>query len=114
MLRSTLLAAALAPAFVLGAGAANAQTEIAWWHAMGGRLGEVVNEIATRFNASQSDYKITPIFKGNYEETLTATIAAFRAGSLQLFQVVFTHGDNNQLPQSRQELYTFPATPEGV
>ncbi|RBP76214.1 SAM-dependent methyltransferase [Marinobacter nauticus] len=45
---------------------------------------------------------------------LAGSIAAFRAGSLQLFQVVFTHGDNNQLPQSRQELYTFPATPEGV
>ncbi len=92
MLRSTLLAAALAPAFVLGAGAANAQTEIAWWHAMGGRLGEVVNEIATRFNASQSDYKITPIFKGNYEETLTATIAAFRAGEQPNIVQVFDAG----------------------
>ncbi|KPQ29848.1 MAG: cyclopropane-fatty-acyl-phospholipid synthase [Marinobacter excellens HL-55] len=45
---------------------------------------------------------------------LAGSIAAFRAGSLQLFQVVFTHGDNNQLPQTRQELYTFPATPEGA
>lgn len=45
---------------------------------------------------------------------LAGSIAAFRTGSLQLFQVVFTHGDNNQLPQSRQDLYTFPATPEGV
>src|SRR5690554_272101 len=45
---------------------------------------------------------------------LAGSVAAFRAGSLQLFQVVFTHGDNNQLPQSRQDLYAFPATPEGV
>ncbi|MEM8751921.1 MAG: extracellular solute-binding protein [Pseudomonadota bacterium] len=57
-----------------------AQTEITWWHAMGGQLGEAVNKIAEDFNASQSDYKITPIFKGTYEETLTAGIAAFRAG----------------------------------
>ncbi|MEO0363816.1 MAG: ABC transporter substrate-binding protein, partial [Pseudomonadota bacterium] len=49
-----------------------AQTEITWWHAMGGQLGEAVNKIAEDFNASQSDYKITPIFKGTYEETLTA------------------------------------------
>ncbi|MDX1597177.1 MAG: cyclopropane-fatty-acyl-phospholipid synthase family protein [Marinobacter sp.] len=43
---------------------------------------------------------------------LAGSIAAFRAGSLQLFQVVFTHGDNNRLPQSRQDLYTTPAAPE--
>jgi len=56
-----------------------AKTEITWWHAMGGALGETVNEIAERFNAAQDDYAITPIYKGNYEETLTVTIAAFRA-----------------------------------
>jgi len=43
---------------------------------------------------------------------LAGSTAAFRAGSLQLFQVVFTHGDNNRLPQSRQDLYHFPAAPE--
>ncbi|AOY89807.1 cyclopropane-fatty-acyl-phospholipid synthase [Marinobacter salinus] len=43
---------------------------------------------------------------------LAGSIAAFRAGSLQLFQVVFTHGDNNRLPQNRQDLYAFPAAPE--
>lgn len=43
---------------------------------------------------------------------LAGSIAAFRAGSLQLFQVVFSHGNNNRLPQSRQDLYVFPAAPE--
>ncbi|MGB7327361.1 MAG: extracellular solute-binding protein [Rubripirellula sp.] len=57
-----------------------AQTEIQWWHAMGGRLGEVVEEIATNYNASQSDYKLVPTYKGGYEDTMTAGIAAFRAG----------------------------------
>ncbi|MEM6460624.1 MAG: extracellular solute-binding protein [Pseudomonadota bacterium] len=56
-----------------------AQTEITWWHAMGGQLGETVNALAEKFNAAQSDYKITPIYKGSYEETMTAGIAAFRA-----------------------------------
>jgi sn-glycerol 3-phosphate transport system substrate-binding protein len=67
-------------AFGLTATSATAETEITWWHAMGGQLGETVNQIAEDFNASQSDYKITPIYKGSYEETLTAGIAAFRAG----------------------------------
>jgi len=43
---------------------------------------------------------------------LAGSIAAFRAGSLQLFQVVFSHGDNNQLPRNRRDLYDFPAAPE--
>ncbi|MEM8630460.1 MAG: extracellular solute-binding protein [Pseudomonadota bacterium] len=89
MFRKTLLAAAGA-AFV--AGSASAQTEITWWHAMGGALGEAVNEIAKRFNESQSDYVITPVYKGNYEETLTATIAAFRAGEQPNIVQVFEAG----------------------
>jgi cyclopropane-fatty-acyl-phospholipid synthase len=43
---------------------------------------------------------------------LAGSVAAFRSGSLQLFQVVFTHSENNRLPQTRQDLYAFPATPE--
>ena len=59
---------------------------------MGGALGETVNEIAVRFNASQSDYQINPVYKGNYEETLTATIAAFRAGEQPNIVQVFEAG----------------------
>ena len=44
---------------------AQAQTEIQWWHSMGGALGEKVNQIAANFNASQKDYKIVPTFKGS-------------------------------------------------
>ena len=69
-----------AAAFAMMAGTAFAETEITWWHAMGGQLGETVNKIAEDFNASQDEYKVTPVYKGSYEETLTAGIAAFRAG----------------------------------
>ncbi|WP_299380412.1 extracellular solute-binding protein [uncultured Kiloniella sp.] len=58
---------------------ANAATEVQWWHAMGGRLGEVVDEIAVKYNESQSEYKLVPTYKGGYEDTMTAGIAAFRA-----------------------------------
>lgn len=84
--------AATAVALAGVAGAAAAQTEITWWHAMGGALGETVNKIADDFNASQSDYKITPVFKGSYEETLTAGIAAFRAGEQPNIMQVFDAG----------------------
>jgi len=76
MIRSVIAAGALS----LAGFSAQAQTEIVWWHAMGGALGEAVNDIAEKFNAHQDEYALTPVYKGNYEETLTATIAAFRAG----------------------------------
>lgn len=69
-----------------------AATEITWWHAMGGALGDTVNEIATNFNASQSDVHLTPVFKGTYEEALTAGIAAFRAGEQPNILQVFDAG----------------------
>ena len=68
-----------------------AQTEIRWWHAMVGVNNDIVNKLAADFNAAQSDYKVTPSFKGSYPETLTAGIAAYRAGDaphiLQVFEV---------------------------
>jgi sn-glycerol 3-phosphate transport system substrate-binding protein len=81
-------------AVVIGAclvSAAHAQVEIQWWHSMQGALNDKVNEIANGFNAGQKDYKIVPIFKGQYPESMTAAIAAFRAGNaphiLQVFEV---------------------------
>ena len=69
----------------------HAQTEVQWWHSMGGALGEWVNDLAKDFNASQTQYKIVPTFKGSYDESMTAAIAAFRSGNaphiLQVFEV---------------------------
>ncbi len=88
MLKHSLLAAT---ALALVAPAAQAQTEIQWWHAMGGRLGELVEEIAANFNASQSDYVVVPSFRGTYAEAMNGAIAAFRAGEqpelVQVFEV---------------------------
>lgn len=87
----TIAAASAAAISLLVTSSAFAATEIQWWHAMGGRLGEKVEEIASKFNASQSDYKVTPVYKGNYTETMTASIAAFRARQqphiVQVFEV---------------------------
>jgi len=70
---------------------AQAQVEIQWWHAMGGPLGEWVNDLAKGFNDSQKDYKVVPTFKGTYDESLPAAIAAYRAGNapniLQVYEV---------------------------
>src|SRR3954463_969003 len=71
--------------------AAQAQTEIQWWHSMTAVNNEWVNDLAKDFNAKQKDYRIVPVFKGSYDESMTAAIAAFRAGNapaiLQVFEV---------------------------
>ncbi len=89
-MRINVLAAVLASAGLFS-GSAQAQTEIQWWHSMGGALGEKLNEVAGKFNASQKEYKINAVFKGSYPESMTAAIAAFRAGGaphiLQVFEV---------------------------
>ena len=71
---------------------ASAQTEIQWWHAFTGRLGDLVAEQVATFNSSQSDYMVTASHKGNYSETLNAGIAAFRAGEQPDILMVFEVG----------------------
>ena len=82
-----------AAAFALAAFAlpAQAQTQIQWWHAMSGPLGDWVNDLAKDFNASQKDYVVVPTYKGSYGEAFTAAMAAYRAGNapdiLQVYEV---------------------------
>lgn len=86
-MKTALLAGALA----MLPGAAFAQTEIQWWHAMSGANGERIVKLANDFNATQSEFKVVPSFKGSYPDTMNAGIAAFRAGGaphiLQVFEV---------------------------
>ncbi len=71
---------------------AMAATEIEFWHAFTGRLGELVAEQVETFNNSQDDYVVVASHKGNYSETLNAGIAAFRAGEQPDILMVFEVG----------------------
>ncbi|WP_058910419.1 sn-glycerol-3-phosphate ABC transporter substrate-binding protein UgpB [Entomohabitans teleogrylli] len=87
-LRHTAVGLALSLAL---AGPAMAATAIPFWHSMEGELGKTVDSLAQRFNQSHPDYKIEPVYKGNYEQSLAAGIAAFRTGTapaiLQVYEV---------------------------
>lgn len=89
-MRNKVVALSLA-GLIAGIGSAHAATDIVFWHSMEGALGERVNELVTGFNESQSDYKVQAIYKGTYDESMNAGIAAFRAGNapdiLQVFEV---------------------------
>jgi len=63
----------------VNAPAAAEPVQIQWWHAMGGTLGERVDELVKNFNASQQKYVVVAVNKGNYDEVINGTIAAYRA-----------------------------------
>ncbi len=93
IIRRTLCLALAAAMLALGQAqpAKAAPVEIQFWHSMGAQLGVDLNKIVDAFNASQSQYKIVPVFKGNYEQSMAAGIAAYRAGDapaiLQVYEV---------------------------
>jgi len=74
--RGVLAAAAFL--LILTAQAA-AAVEIQWWHAMQGERGRQLEKLAASFNDTQSEYRIVPVYKGNYSETLAAAIVALRS-----------------------------------
>ena len=90
MFRGFMLGAATAVALA-AATPAHAVIELQWWHAMTGGNNDVIVKLANDFNASQSEYKVVPTYKGSYADTMNAGIAAFRAGNaphiMQVFEV---------------------------
>ena len=88
---SRIVQAVSAAALIAVTTPALAQTEIQWWHAFSGRLGELLQGQVEGFNASQDEFVVVATNKGNYGETMTAGIAAFRAGEqphiLQVYEV---------------------------
>src|SRR5215210_5497137 len=58
---------------------ARAATTVEFWHAMSGALNDRVEELADKFNKSQSDYVLRPVSKGGYDDVVNSMIAAYRA-----------------------------------
>ena len=84
--------ALIAGSTMLSPFAAYAETEIQFWHAFTGRLGELVAAQVEDFNAGQDEFTVVASHKGNYSETLNAGIAAFRAGEQPQILMVFEVG----------------------
>lgn len=52
-------------------GATEGQTELVFWHGMGGSTGEALQTIVDEYNASQDDVFVNAQYQGTYDETLT-------------------------------------------
>jgi sn-glycerol 3-phosphate transport system substrate-binding protein len=88
----SLIAVALGLALVAAAGTrAYALTELQFWFGLSGANARVVEELAEEFNKGQPDFRIVPVFKGTYPETLQAGLDAYKAGRpphiIQVFDV---------------------------
>jgi sn-glycerol 3-phosphate transport system substrate-binding protein len=102
MQRRTLLATAAATAAAAKAALpaiarADAPQTIVFWHAMSGQLGDTLTGLVDQFNKSQTDVIVQPVYKGAYPDTLTATIAAWRAGTAPHIAQVFDVGTATML-----------------
>ncbi|MEO0773491.1 MAG: extracellular solute-binding protein, partial [Pseudomonadota bacterium] len=90
-MKTALLTSVAALGLTSMAAIAADKTEIQFWHAMGGQLGERTDAFATTFNGLQDSCTVNSVYQGNYTETMTAAIAAFRAGEqpniVQVFEV---------------------------
>lgn len=67
------------------------KTEVVFWHAMSGKLEEVVNELVAKFNAQQDEITVKAVFQGTYEESITKfnTVAGTKDAPtiMQVFEV---------------------------
>ena len=97
MKRRTLLAGTAALAAAPAIGHAAEKTKITWWHAMTTALGDQVNLIVDTFNKSQDAVEVAALYKGSYPDTMTATIAAFRAGQAPHLAQIFDVGTGTML-----------------
>jgi sn-glycerol 3-phosphate transport system substrate-binding protein len=75
----------------IGPAGAQQRVQVDFWHGLNPPSGPLLEQIATEFNASQSQYHVNATFKGQYPDTMVAAIAAFRAGKaphiVQMFEV---------------------------
>jgi len=61
-----------------GVDGAQAKTEIQFWHAMEGQLGEAVAGLVKQFNQSQEEFEVKALYKGTYPEVMASAMAAYR------------------------------------
>jgi sn-glycerol 3-phosphate transport system substrate-binding protein len=96
-----LLGVGVFVAAAIAASPVRAATEIQLWHAMDGALGDQLKAIVGRFNAGQKDYVVVPVFKGSYDETLAAGMAAALAGKPPHVLQVYDVGTANMMYAAR-------------
>lgn len=98
LFKKIVMSAAVSAALVAtGVSAQNKPIEIQMWMGLTGLGGETLTKYGEEFNKSQSEYKVTVSFKGQYPEQRAAAIAAFRAGNPPHIMQMFDAGSGDMM-----------------
>jgi sn-glycerol 3-phosphate transport system substrate-binding protein len=77
--------------------AATAQEEMVLWHAMDGTRGRELETLVQRYNASQTQVRVTAVYKGSYDKTMNEALAAQRTGQGPTVVQVYDLGTANMM-----------------
>jgi sn-glycerol 3-phosphate transport system substrate-binding protein len=67
------------------------------WHAMDGSRGRELETLVQRYNASQTQVRVTAVYKGSYEKTMSEALAAQRSGQGPTVVQVYELGTANMM-----------------
>lgn len=73
------------------------KTKIEFWHSMGGKNEEAVNEIVKQFNEKQTAYEVVPIYQGKYEDALTKYDSVAKTKDAPAVMQVFDVGTKHMI-----------------
>ena len=74
-----------------------AQEEMLLWHAMDGSRGRELETLVQRYNASQTQVRVTAVYKGSYEKTMSEALAAQRSGQGPTVVQIYELGTANMM-----------------
>jgi sn-glycerol 3-phosphate transport system substrate-binding protein len=72
--------------------AASGPVNIAFWHAMSGHNGEVIEELVKRFNESQSGIVVTSTYQGSYDDSINKLKAGLQSKDVPAVVQVYDIG----------------------
>jgi sn-glycerol 3-phosphate transport system substrate-binding protein len=64
-----------------GSGGSGGKVTVQFWHSLGGKNGERLDEMLKRFNESQDRIEVVGTYQGGYDETVTKLQQAISAGT---------------------------------
>jgi sn-glycerol 3-phosphate transport system substrate-binding protein len=76
-------------------------TKVTFWYGLGGNLGNVVRQVANKYNESQTKYYVEPVFQASYDDTINKINTALAGGELPHVAQVFDAGQQRMIDSKR-------------
>ncbi len=88
----SFVAALAAACSLLGAGVAQAQTEVSFYYpvAVGGPITKIIDGYAAEFEKENPGIKLKPIYSGSYQESITKALTAVKSGEPPVMSILLS------------------------